>query len=47
MLDKPEVLAEVTEQPKLLPWELDTQPIVLNNILQLPVQVSNVKAQKI
>ena len=24
MLDKPEVLAEVTEQPRFLPWVFDT-----------------------
>ena len=24
MLDKPEVLAEVTERPRFLPWEFDT-----------------------
>ena len=24
MLDNPEVLAEVTEQPRFLPWEFDT-----------------------
>ena len=24
MLDKPEVLAEVTEQPRFLPWEINT-----------------------
>ena len=24
MLDKPEVLAEVTERPRFIPWEFDT-----------------------
>ena len=28
MLDKPEVLAEVTEQPRFLPWEFDTTMLV-------------------
>ena len=28
MLDKPEVLAEVTEQPRFLPWEFDATMLV-------------------
>ena len=28
MLDKPEVLAEVTEQPRFLSWEFDTLAII-------------------
>ena len=42
MLDKPEVLAGVTKQPRFPPWEFDTQ----NNLFELGFKLRSVPTFK-
>ena len=39
MLDKPEVLVEVTEQPRFLPWEFDTEMFLLRFSSSNPILI--------
>ena len=33
MLDKPEVMVEITKQPRFLPWDFDTEPYMYVNTI--------------